>query len=87
MLKALKYVNYDAYATPALFQEQQSSPDIGDQAFPSQCIIFEAPKRTYQPNFLKRKRNHGFLKRVRKQSGRKIINLRRAKGRKRLAAL
>ena len=36
----------------------------------------------YQPNNLKRKRKHGYLKRIRTPSGRKILERRKAKGRK-----
>jgi len=43
-------------------------------------------KRTFQPNKRKRKKNHGFLVRMKSRGGRKVISRRRAKGRKELSA-
>ena len=57
-----------------------------EQTAASAARLLEDPvKRTYQPHRTSRLRTHGFRARMQTANGRKVINNRRRKGRRRLA--
>jgi len=56
----------------------------GGETSPFRLIYQCSMSVTYRPKRKKRKTTHGFRKRMKSKSGRKIIQRRRKKGRKRL---
>jgi large subunit ribosomal protein L34 len=54
-------------------------------AAPRFCVWESLVKRTYQPHRKRRLRTHGFRARMKTANGRKVLNNRRRKGRRRVA--
>jgi len=61
------------------------SVPLPPSAAPPPAPPLECIKRMFQPSVKKRKRSHGFLHRLRGAGGRRVLGVRRAKGRWRLA--